>query len=145
MHLTGTNGAVFQGPGTGSEQPLALRRRVRGVLWLLVSGIRISRGLPEDVVDDGGLLAFARAEVAGGGFDGGEPEQGLDLGGVGTALAQAGGVGMAAAMRPQAGDAGVVAGGKDDLDNAGDSQRGAAKVSPEPAMGSWGLIPVGQG
>jgi hypothetical protein len=77
------------------------------------------------VVDDGGLFVFARAEVAGGGFDGGEAEKGLDLGGVGAALAQTGGVGVAAAMGPQAWDAGVVADGQDDLDDAGDGERAA--------------------
>jgi hypothetical protein len=43
----------------------------------------------------------------------------------GAALAQAGGVGVAAAMGPQAGDAGVVADGQDDLDDSGDGERAA--------------------
>jgi hypothetical protein len=57
---------------------------VGGSCWLL-----------EDAVDDGGLFGVAGAEVAGGGFDGGLAEERLDLCGVGAALAEAGGVGVA--------------------------------------------------
>ncbi|MFI7538218.1 hypothetical protein [Streptosporangium sp. NPDC049376] len=45
----------------------------------------------EDLVDDGGLLGRASAEVAGAGLDRGMPEQGLDLSGFGAALGQPGG------------------------------------------------------
>ena len=96
------------------------------------------------MVDDGGLFVFACAEVAGGGFDGGEAEQGLDLGGVGAALAQAGGVGVAAAMGPQAWDTGVVADGQDDLDDAGDGERAALPGPQRPGMAAAFVQPGGE-
>ena len=90
------------------------------------------------------MFIFARAEVAGGGFDGGEAEQGLDLGGVGAALAQACGRGVAAAMGPQAGDAGVVAGGQDDLDDAGDGERAALPGPQRPGIAAAFVQPGGE-
>ena len=49
--------------------------------------MRVGLGwLPEDAVDDGGLLGGADAEVAGCGLDGGLSEECLDLRGVGAAL-----------------------------------------------------------
>jgi hypothetical protein len=42
----------------------------------------------EDPLDDGGVLGWSGAEVPGRGVDGGVAEEGLDLGGVGPALAE---------------------------------------------------------
>lgn len=64
---------------------------------------RLSLSLLEHGFDDGGLFGGAGAEVAGAGFDGGVVEQGLDLGDVGAALAQAGAVGVAEFVGAQAG------------------------------------------
>ena len=86
----------------------------------------------EDPLDYRGGFGGSGAEVAGGGIERGVTEEGLDLGDVGAALAQAGGVGVAAAVGTQAGNAGVGAGGQDDLDDAGDCQR-AALPGPERA------------
>ncbi len=52
-------------------------------------------------------------------------EQRLDLGRVGPALAEPGGESVTGAVRAQAGDAGVVAGGEHDLGDAGDGERAA--------------------
>ena len=57
--------------------------------------------LVEDCFDDGGLLGCAGAEVARRGVKGGVAEQGLDLGGIGAALAQPGGVGVPEPVRPE--------------------------------------------
>ncbi|WP_420823491.1 transposase [Streptomyces natalensis] len=51
----------------------------------------VGLGLFEDALDDFGLFGLAGAEVAGSGFDGGQTEEGLDLGGVGSAFFGAGG------------------------------------------------------
>jgi hypothetical protein len=48
------------------------------------------RLLVEDVLDDGGGLGGAGADVPGAGVQGGVAEEGLDLGGVGAALATGG-------------------------------------------------------
>jgi len=56
-------------------------------------------------------------------------EHGLDLGGVGSALAEARGEGVPAAVGSQALDAGVGAGGEHDLGDAGD-RKGAALPGP---------------
>jgi hypothetical protein len=70
-------------------------------------------GLLENALDDFGLFGLAGAEVAGSGLDGGQTEEGLDLGGVGSALAQAGRVSVATAVGPKAGEAGGLADGQD--------------------------------
>lgn len=79
----------------------------------------------EDALDDGGVLGRAGPEVPGRGVDGGVAEQGLDLGGVGAALAQARGESVPAAVRAKALDVGVGAGGEHDLGDAGAGQRAA--------------------
>ena len=48
----------------------------------LVSGLLVS----EDALDDFGVLGWPGTEVPGRGVDGCVPEQGLDLGGIGSAL-----------------------------------------------------------
>ena len=53
------------------------------------------------------------------------PEEGLDVGGVGSALAEARAEGVAAAVGAQSGDAGVGAGRQHDLGDAGDGERAA--------------------
>ena len=59
------------------------------------------RLLVEDALDDGGGgLGGAGAEVPGAGVQGGVAEEGLDLGGVGAALAEAGGEGVAEPVGP---------------------------------------------
>ncbi len=52
-------------------------------------------------------------------------EQRLDLGRVGPALTEPGGKSVTGAVRAQAGDAGVVAGGEHDLRDARDGERAA--------------------
>ena len=82
----------------------------------------------EDALDDGGVLGWSGAEVPGCGVDGGVSEQGLDLCGVGSALAEARGEGVPAAVGPQAGNIGVDADGEHDLGDAGDGERAALPV-----------------
>jgi hypothetical protein len=60
------------------------------------------------------------------------PEQGLDLGGVGSALAESGGKSVPGAVGAQACDADVGAGGEHDLSDAGDGER-AALPGPDGA------------
>ena len=57
-------------------------------------------------------------------------EQGLDLRGVGAALAESGGVGVAEPVGAKAGDPGGCADGEDDLGDAGNGQP-AALASPQ--------------
>ena len=72
----------------------------------------------EDCFDDGGGFGGAGAEVSGGAVECGVAEQGLDLGDVGAALAQPGGVAVSEPVRAQTRDASVIAGGKHDLGDA---------------------------
>lgn len=88
--------------------------------------------LVEDAFDDGGLLGGAGPEVPAGVLDRRVAEQGLDLGGVGAALPQSGGVGVAQPVRSQVGDAGVGADCEDHLGDAGDGQR-ASLSTPQRA------------
>ena len=115
-----------------------------GRIGTAVGAKRASVGLSEDVVDNGCLLVFAGAEVASGGLDGSEAEQGLDLGGVSSALAQAGGIGVAAAMGSQARDAGVIADGENDLDDAGDGERAALPGPQRPRVTAAFVQPGGE-
>jgi hypothetical protein len=71
-------------------------------------------------------------------------EQGLDLSDVSSALAQADGVRVAAAMGAQAWDAGVVADGQDDLDDAGDGERAAYPGPQRPGMAAAFAQPGGE-
>ncbi len=64
-------------------------------------------------------------EVAGGGVEGGVTEQGLDLGGIGTALAEPGGVSVAKPVRAEARLASVGADGEDDMGDAGGGEPAA--------------------
>lgn len=92
----------------------------------------------EDPLDDGGVLGRSGAEVPGRGVDGGVAEEGLDLGGVGSALAEARAEGVAAAVGARAWDVGAGAGGEDDLGDAGDGERAAL-----PGPGGSGQPPAG--
>lgn len=56
------------------------------------------RSVVEDALDDGGVLGRSGAEVPGRGVEGSVSEQGLDLGRVGSALAEARGEGVAAGV-----------------------------------------------
>ncbi len=69
-------------------------------------------------------------------------EEGLDLSDVSAALAQAGGVGVAAAVGAQAWDAGGGADGERDLDDPGDCER-AALPGPERARVAAALVQPG--
>jgi len=84
--------------------------------------------------DDGGVLGGAGAEVAGSGVEGGMAEEGLDLGRVGAALPEPGGVGVAEPVRAQARKSGVVADSEHDLGDAGVGEPSTLPGPQRPAV-----------
>jgi hypothetical protein len=99
----------------------------------------------EDAVDEVGDLGGADAEVAAGGLQGGVAEDLLDVGEVGSALAQPGGQGVPQVVRTQLLQPGVGADGQDDLRQPGNGQRSALPGPERAGFAAAHVEPAGEG